>query len=482
MAKAPKEPKASKPAFPPHLRKPVLLGLGVVLALFGALILWQGWNAMQQDELAPRLQSLRESLGVQIGEQIRAQRGRFDAAMADTYVRADLAAGAMEDAAKRVKEAWPELSTLEFLDPGLGAAYAGGPSAAGFSRLAVLNAAQQGTATVADVVGGAADQLGMATAVRDGEKVLAIAYGSLPLAGIIQSFPMASVPGRGYMELRTSQRNLFETGDAGLKPQVMSGGPIAETSLQIGIAAPTAEAMFAFPPLLQLLLGLGALGGGVGLLLWARRLSSDRMEAPVEATFAQVLEQAAGPAAPKPAKAAAKPVEAARGIAQVERSIFRAYDIRGVIGQTLDEGIARLIGQAVGSLMREKGLKEIVVGRDGRLSGPSLSDALIEGLRLAGRDVIDIGLAPTPLVVFRDVPSGYRQWHRRDRQPQPARLQRLQDRRRGRDPVRAGDPGPVRAHRREPPRRWRWWRLADHLDRGRLRRTRSPATSSWSAS
>jgi phosphomannomutase/phosphoglucomutase len=107
------------------------------------------------------------------------------------------------------------------------------------------------------------------------------------------------------------------------------------------------------------------------------------MEAPVEATFAQVLEQAAGPAAPKPAKAAAKPVEAARGIAQVERSIFRAYDIRGVIGQTLDAGIARLIGQAVGSLMRE-GPAEIVVGRDGRLSGPELADALIEGLRMAG--------------------------------------------------------------------------------------------------
>ncbi|MCX7557557.1 phosphomannomutase/phosphoglucomutase [Xanthomonadaceae bacterium JHOS43] len=84
----------------------------------------------------------------------------------------------------------------------------------------------------------------------------------------------------------------------------------------------------------------------------------------------------------------------------VDRSIFRAYDIRGVLGKTLDENVARLIGQSIGTVMAERGLQEIVVGRDGRLSGPGLSNALIEGLRLAGRDVIDIGLAPTPVVYF----------------------------------------------------------------------------------
>jgi len=81
-------------------------------------------------------------------------------------------------------------------------------------------------------------------------------------------------------------------------------------------------------------------------------------------------------------------------------SIFRAYDIRGIVGQTLDTGIARQIGHAIGSLMHEQHLPGIVVGRDGRLSGPALSEALIEGLRLAGRHVIDIGLAPTPLTYF----------------------------------------------------------------------------------
>jgi phosphomannomutase/phosphoglucomutase len=84
----------------------------------------------------------------------------------------------------------------------------------------------------------------------------------------------------------------------------------------------------------------------------------------------------------------------------IDRSIFRAYDIRGVVGETLDASVAELIGQAIGSLMHDKGLDDIVVGRDGRLSGPMMSEALIAGLRKSGRNVIDIGLVPTPVVYF----------------------------------------------------------------------------------
>ena len=84
----------------------------------------------------------------------------------------------------------------------------------------------------------------------------------------------------------------------------------------------------------------------------------------------------------------------------IDRGIFRAYDIRGVVGQTLDAGVAELIGHAIGSLMHDQGLTDIVVGRDGRLSGPIMSEGLIAGLRKAGRNVIDIGMAPTPVVYF----------------------------------------------------------------------------------
>ena len=90
----------------------------------------------------------------------------------------------------------------------------------------------------------------------------------------------------------------------------------------------------------------------------------------------------------------------AKAAVAIDRGIFRAYDIRGVMGQTLDAGVAELIGQAIGSLMHDKGLEDIVVGRDGRLSGPELTEGLIKGLRKAGRNVIDIGLVPTPVVYF----------------------------------------------------------------------------------
>ncbi|WP_176717187.1 phosphomannomutase/phosphoglucomutase, partial [Xanthomonas cerealis] len=84
----------------------------------------------------------------------------------------------------------------------------------------------------------------------------------------------------------------------------------------------------------------------------------------------------------------------------VPAAIFRAYDIRGVVGRDLSPQVATLIGQAIGAVMQEQGLNDVVVGRDGRLSGPELSAALIEGLRRAGCHVTDIGLAPTPVVYF----------------------------------------------------------------------------------
>jgi phosphomannomutase/phosphoglucomutase len=81
-------------------------------------------------------------------------------------------------------------------------------------------------------------------------------------------------------------------------------------------------------------------------------------------------------------------------------SIFKAYDIRGIIGKTLDAEVARLIGQAFGSAALAKGEKTVVIGRDGRLSGPELIAALAQGLQATGVDVIDLGVVVTPMVYF----------------------------------------------------------------------------------
>ncbi|WP_225721229.1 phosphomannomutase/phosphoglucomutase [Candidatus Vallotiella sp. (ex Adelges kitamiensis)] len=84
----------------------------------------------------------------------------------------------------------------------------------------------------------------------------------------------------------------------------------------------------------------------------------------------------------------------------ISKSIFKAYDIRGIIGKTLDNNIARQIGRAFGSEIRAQGANAVIIGRDGRLSSPQLSSALADGLCATGIDVIDIGLVPTPLGYF----------------------------------------------------------------------------------
>ena len=84
----------------------------------------------------------------------------------------------------------------------------------------------------------------------------------------------------------------------------------------------------------------------------------------------------------------------------LSKSIFKAYDIRGILGKTLDAGVARQIGQAFGQAAVAKGEKKVVIGRDGRLSGPELAAALAQGLQAAGVDVIDLGVVATPMVYF----------------------------------------------------------------------------------
>ncbi len=87
-------------------------------------------------------------------------------------------------------------------------------------------------------------------------------------------------------------------------------------------------------------------------------------------------------------------------IVKVADSIFKAYDIRGVVGTTLTAQAAYSIGVALASAGRKQGVTDIVVGRDGRLSGPMLIESLSDGIRAAGVSVIDIGMVTTPLVYY----------------------------------------------------------------------------------
>ncbi len=85
---------------------------------------------------------------------------------------------------------------------------------------------------------------------------------------------------------------------------------------------------------------------------------------------------------------------------RISASIFKAYDIRGIVDDTLTVDAVRAIGLALGAQARQAGARETVIGRDGRLSGPRLAAALSDGFRDAGVSVVDVGMVPTPVVYY----------------------------------------------------------------------------------
>ena len=90
----------------------------------------------------------------------------------------------------------------------------------------------------------------------------------------------------------------------------------------------------------------------------------------------------------------------------VSKSIFKAYDIRGIVNEDLTIETVVLIGKAIGSESIERGERGIVVGRDGRTSGPDLMNALVEGIKSTGCHVVKIGMIPTPVLYYATYSKG----------------------------------------------------------------------------
>ena len=87
-------------------------------------------------------------------------------------------------------------------------------------------------------------------------------------------------------------------------------------------------------------------------------------------------------------------------MSKVASEIFKAYDIRGIVGKSLTDDTVELIGKALGTEAKRRGGTRITIGRDGRLSGPSFARALARGIQSTGIHVIDIGMVATPMVYF----------------------------------------------------------------------------------
>lgn len=132
----------------------------------------------------------------------------------------------------------------------------------------------------------------------------------------------------------------------------------------------------------------------------AQRGGAGQAKATSDTESAAAAKPAAGEPAPEPARAAPT----------VPDHIFRAYDIRGIVDTELSDALVARIGKALGSIAGEQEQQAIIVASDGRTSSPAIKDTLVKALLATGRDVVDIGLVPTPVLYYAthtlDIRSG----------------------------------------------------------------------------
>lgn len=383
--------------------RPLLPLLAAGLAIMGLWLAWSGFRQWQDGQRKQAIETARDQTVQGTQRTLKTESTRLNERLASAPVRAALERGDRKAAAAALKQGWPQAEAVEMWPSDLDAVYAGLPKA-GFGKVAVAEGALSSGASLARVAGiGNGARLYVAAPAKVAGRVDSVALVQLPIGRLSVALDSVSVADSSYLALRQGNANVQERGDTSLVN--------AAEALAVKIPGSELRVAAALPERTLGAFGLGALGSLIGMLVlfglaalaalaWRRGFGLVGVaEDPDAPTLSQALEQAPAEAAvPRAALTvhdAPKP-EAVR----IDRGIFRAYDIRGVVGQTLDIGVAELIGHAVGSLMHDQGLTDIVVGRDGRLSGPDMVEGLVAGLRKAGRNVIDIGMAPTPVVYF----------------------------------------------------------------------------------
>jgi phosphomannomutase/phosphoglucomutase len=425
---------ASAPARNVPQQAPAWLApLGFVVMLFGTLLFsyqsWQIWNSASLQQDAERIGAqARQSIGGFVSERQRT----LGEALLHPEVARYFASGDAGDpvrALAAIRERMPEVADARFIGGDVLGAIGDDMAGFGYANAEMLlSAARLGAPAPAQVHGGA-----------EGQRELVL-VNPVTLNGTIAGFVLAKLPyeplrdaflalSAGGIELALLQG---ESGVGDVLEGSQAGGmeraAVPGAMLRIGFRVPTPNILAGSESLMtNLLLALLSLAASVVVAvtrLWPGLLQQGlgklRPQPAPEASLGEQLRAQAEPAsAAAPTAAAATAADAAANapaspvlpaaIANaaastrgpvIDRSIFRAFDIRGVVGKTLSGEVAQLIGQAIGSEVRARGLQTVLVGRDGRLSGPLLLEALIKGLLAAGCDVIDIGAVPTPLLYF----------------------------------------------------------------------------------
>jgi phosphomannomutase / phosphoglucomutase len=385
----------------------VVVAAATLLFLGAGFSAWQGWLIASEGSAAESVLASQASTAQAVTGAVAAQREQVMQVLRDPQLAATIDDHAA--AAASIQARVPGASHVAVFagnqDDVLHANY----REFGYAKAAQLMAAlSAGDVAPIQTVNpdGTHRRVAMVAAVRDADRVRGWVWLELPFDTISQAFE-SSEPGSGRIELRQGADGpdlmLLAAGSTG---SASAGPAVPVRGSAFWIVANMPRAYIVLPHLwpFAMVLALLCLGAGVALLWLPRRGGRAPTKAELaEPTLAEALRDLPpeeAPAAPRRAVAAAVAAPPPSDDIAIDRDMFRAYDIRGVVGKGLSADFARLLGRAIGSSMREQGLHEIVIGRDGRLSGPELAGALGDGLRAAGVDVIDVGAVPTPVIYY----------------------------------------------------------------------------------
>lgn len=422
-ATATDKPRFALPTLHVDWRQLLPVALATVMLAATAFFAWQAMQVWRNNSSIAQLASERAVQTDKLATVVASLRANIVAALATPAVQQPLLSGdpAQHEAAiTALRLALPEMAEAYFFTPQLQEVLRSDFRKFGYAKAAQLIQAQSGTSDAQSVViGKNGRMITFAELVKHNNQPVAVAWVAVPMQPVFDEFSRANIRD-GRLELRqgggeTSDLVLVGVGHGVPGPVPDLGTPIRASTFRVATLQPDLYLVFEDNPWLPLVLAiicglvtavglwLRKVGWHQGMAILLGKLGKGGQDSEPEMTFAEALQappKTARPAARTPPAGTPKPLPPAAPKLVLDRSIFRAYDIRGVVGKTLDKEVARQIGRAVGSEGVERGLREIVVGRDGRLSGPDLVAGLIEGLRQAGMDVIDIGEVPTPLVYF----------------------------------------------------------------------------------
>jgi phosphomannomutase / phosphoglucomutase len=383
----------------------LLLASGTLLLASGVFCAWQTWLVADQGGAIEQVHAAQDRAVQAMAAAIAQERADVTKAMAGVDT-SNLAVNPA-DVLAALKQRLPQALNVELYSAGLDEVLHANYRTFGYAKAAQLMAAPDadGDPPVESQVKGINDRrLTMVEPLGPAQKPVAWVWIELPFAPIAQRFNDTPT-GSGRLQLSQSTDHgenlqMMTHGSTAAIDAEPVGKPIPGSNFNIVAVLPGAYILLPQSVLLAVLLTLlGLIGGAVLFWLFAQASGQGAVSVEEE-SLSDMVETQPTPEPVKPVvRPVAKPAPAPAPVS-VDPAIFRTYDIRGVVGKSLTAEVAKLLGQSIGMLMREKGLHEMVVGRDGRLSGPELAGALADGLCAAGIDVIDIGAVPTPVVYY----------------------------------------------------------------------------------